>query len=133
MSNSRLYNSWRRMRERCSPEYRDSHLYHDRGIKVCDEWQDFQVFMEWALANGYEEGLTIDRKDNDKGYQPDNCRWLTRANQNRNRRLCIYLEHDGKTLCLAEWCEVYGINKETARKRYHRGLDFPGIFGIKGQ
>lgn len=76
------------MKRRCSPKAKekDRPHYYDRGIRVCDEWLlDGLLFDEWALANGYEPGLCIDRIDNDQGYRPDNCRWVTVCQNNRNR------------------------------------------------
>lgn len=67
----------------------EEHLrnYRDRGITVCDEWRkSFNAFREWALSHGYSDSLTIDRIDNDAGYGPDNCRWATVSEQNRNKR-----------------------------------------------
>ena len=86
--NTRLYRIWNCMKNRC---YRKSYHafdhYGGRGIKVCDEWKDdFQAFYKWAMSNGYEDNLSIDRVDNDKGYSPDNCRWATMADQNKNKR-----------------------------------------------
>lgn len=88
----RLYTIWRGMKQRCENEHNRSYKYYGkRGIGVCDEWSDFSAFREWALNNGYDENAkygdcTIDRIDNDRGYEPSNCRWVSLAEQNRNKR-----------------------------------------------
>ncbi len=78
----RLYSVWAQMR------YRAKHHpdYAGRGIIVCDEWNSFHTFYDWAIANGYKQGLEIDRRDNDGNYSPSNCRWVTRVVNGRNRR-----------------------------------------------
>lgn len=82
-----LYSRWRLMVRRChDPSHKNHRIYGARGITVCQEWHEFQVFYDWAVSNGWDEGLQIDRIGNDKGYQPDNCRWVTSQNNNRNRR-----------------------------------------------
>lgn len=88
LSGTRLHRIWAGMNKRCinpkSPYY---YLYGGRGITVCDEWKhNFQAFYDWALANGYNEKLSIDRIDNDKGYSPANCRWATASEQRKNQR-----------------------------------------------
>ena len=76
------------MKTRCyNPNFIYYCNYGGRGIIICDEWlNDFKAFYEWAINNGYKEGLTIDRINNDGIYEPSNCRWITRAEQNRNQR-----------------------------------------------
>ena len=91
---TRLYKVWQTMNERCdNPNYISHSIYHDRGIRVCDEWKDFAKFKEWAYANGYDDSTpvashkcTIDRIDNNKGYEPSNCRWVDAKTQNNNKR-----------------------------------------------
>lgn len=77
---TRLYRAWRNMLNRCNdPKNKEYHRYGGRGIKVCEDWEaDFSPFRKWALSSGYQDNLTIDRIDNDSGYAPSNCQWLTR-------------------------------------------------------
>jgi len=91
LRNHKLYGVWRSMKERCTVETHSAYKdYGGRGITVCEEWSDnFQAFYKWAMSHGYREGLTIDRIDNDQGYYPENCRWVTMAVQNANKRNTI--------------------------------------------
>jgi len=124
---SRLYSVWANMKDRC--ENKNNHAYESyggRGIKVCDEWQDFRNFLEWSLTNGYKEAAsrgkcTLDRRENDRGYEPSNCHWVTMKEQGNNRRTNHMLTFNGKTMSLAQWAEELNISKSTLCNRIARG------------
>ena len=98
--------------------------YGGRDIAVCNEWKhDFMSFYDWAMLNGYKEGLQIDRIDNNGNYEPSNCRWSTRKQQCRNRRSNITYTINGITKCLFDWCVQLNINCQTAYWWYHNGKD----------
>lgn len=104
---SKLYGVWRSMKNRCTnPNNKDFPDYGARGISVCSEWQNFSTFQSWALVNGYAEGLTLDRKDNDGNYEPANCRWVTRKEQAQNRRPRVSGIDNKK-----EWIRVSEVNE----------------------
>ena len=118
-SESRLYYIWSSLKKRCENPYQDKHKkdYQGRGITVCDEWHSFEVFQEWALANGYADNLTIDRIDNNKGYSPDNCRWTNNKTQANNKRSNVNISYNGKTQTIAQWAEQLGMKHNTLRNR----------------
>lgn len=109
---ARLRGIWSKMLKRCfdSASYQYPR-YGGRGIKVCNEWKDnFQAFYDWAVNNGYQNDLSIDRVDNNGNYEPSNCRWITSKEQNNNRENSIFITKDGKTQSLAQWCEELNLN-----------------------
>lgn len=121
--NTRLYQVWASMIKRCespnSQKYKD---YGGRGIKMCPEWRkDFVAFMQWALANGYKDNLTIDRIDNDGNYEPENCRFATWKQQHRNRRNNRSIKIGNKVRLLCEWVELSGIKRTTLMRRIELG------------
>lgn len=127
-SRTRLYVIWNNMKQRCgNPNSIEYHLYGGRGISVCDEWQSsYEAFRDWALANGYKSGLSIDRKENDGPYCPDNCRWATAREQANNTRRNRLLTYDGETRSIAEWARVIGVKPVTLRSRidkYHWSVE----------
>ena len=119
----KLYQVWNTMVHRChNPKYKGFHNYGARGITVCDEWRaSVKTFIKWANKNGYREGLQIDRKNNDGNYEPANCRFTTRTQNQRNTRSNHLLTLNGTTRCMSEWAEVTGINAATIRDRLRRG------------
>lgn len=121
-NNEKLYNVWHGMRKRCYCAT-DNHYpdYGGRGISICDEWNDYAVFREWAVLNGYKEGLSIDRIDVNGDYSPDNCRWADNHTQQNNKRCCIYFTNNGDTKTLKEWSRACEIPYATLYSRYKRG------------
>lgn len=100
-SKTKLYNIWTAMRGRVSnPKQWNFQYYGARGIKVCPEWSNYEVFKSWALNNGYVEGLSIDRIDTNGNYEPSNCRWITMQEQQANRRICKeVINSEKKQIC----------------------------------
>ena len=119
---TRLYRIWLNMRRRClSKSSSDYRYYGGRGISVSDEWDDYSVFHLWANENGYQDDLTLERKDNDGNYEPLNCRWATRKEQARNTRQNRLITFNGQTKTMAEWAEYLSISHVMLRMRFHRG------------
>jgi hypothetical protein len=128
----RLYKVWENMKARCyNTKHKSYHRYGGRGITVCDEWKtNFKAFEKWALENGYDgtapQGkCTLDRIDNDEGYSPNNCQWISnRENCNKTNFNLMYT-HEDKTQSLADWARELGINYNALLSRMHRnGFDF---------
>lgn len=119
LTNHPLYGIWINMRRRCHDAKSDNYYrYGARGIHVCDKWfADFKAFYDWSMENGYKKGLTIDRIDNDKGYSPDNCRWVDYKTQARNKRNNHLLTYGGVTKTLQEWSYEYKIHHATLYQR----------------
>lgn len=115
--NPRLNKIYDGMIDRCYKTYRNCYKnYGARGIRVCDEWlNNPKKFEEWALKNGYQEKLTIDRIDVNGSYEPNNCRWVDNKTQCRNKRNNRYITYNGETRCLSEWCELYNFTESAVR------------------
>lgn len=117
-SGTRLYKVWSEMKRRCNNKNDNVYKYYGgRGIKYCPEWEKFEIFEKWALANGYKElhrGLcTLDRIDHEGDYRPENCRWISINAQQRNKRNSFMICIDGKTMTASEWSEVSGVSSGT--------------------
>ena len=106
------------MFERCeNPKNTNYYLYGSRDICVCKEWHNYMTFYKWAMDNGYADGLTIDRIDNNGNYEPSNCRWVTKAEQNRNTRRNIIVTINDETHCLSEWCRIFNKSVSSVMSR----------------
>lgn len=127
-SRSRLYYMWCSMKNRCyvksSPSYEH---YGARGITVCDEWRtDFMAFQSWSFANGYDQDAkrgecTLDRIDGDKGYSPDNCRWVSMQVQSNNRHNTCVMTFGKETHTTSEWAKISGVPRGTIYNRIKAG------------
>lgn len=117
----RLYKTWADMKNRCmSPDYRNYHRYGGRGIKVCDEWMQYEPFKDWALKNGYNDSLTISRIDINGNYEPSNCKWATPKEQSNNQTNTVRFEYNGESHTIAEWAEIVGLPRTTLSHRINK-------------
>lgn len=123
LSYSRLYRVWSGMIARCTiPSCTGYNNYGGRGITICDEWKsDFLSFYKWAISHGYQKGLTIDRKDVNGDYCPENCRWATKKQQANNKRGTTYIVYNGLSMTISEASEQYGIPRDVLSRRIRDG------------
>jgi len=121
--NFKLYRVWDGMVQRCcNPNARNYHNYGGRGIEMYGVWRNsFPEFEQYCLSNGWEHGLQIDRIDNNKGYFPDNVRFVPVAENLRNKRTNHMLTFMGETLCVTDWCERFGLSDSTLWRRLSSG------------
>ena len=128
MSKSRINRIYRCMKSRCYNKNNYSYGdYGGRGITVCKEWHDLEIFAKWAYANGFSEEKTkseqtIERKDVNGNYEPSNCCFVTMKEQNNNKRNSRRISCNGETHTLSEWSEITGINRTTIAWRLNKGL-----------
>lgn len=114
---TKLWHIWSGMLSRCeSPSTKTNKTYQGKGIKVCEEWHSYETFRDWANSNDYKPGLTIDRIDSDGNYEPNNCRWATKAEQADNRKSTRHFTVDGETHSLAGWARKIGLSDSAIQK-----------------
>lgn len=131
LSKTKLFVTWKNILSRCynknNKEYKN---YGGRGIFICDEWKEnFLNFYDWAILNGYNENInglecSIDRIDNNKGYSPDNCRWVNQKIQSRNKRTTNKITIGLRTQCLTDWCREFDIHPQRVYS-YHKNHNVP--------
>lgn len=126
LSQTRLYNTLDAMHRRCEDESNKSYsAYGARGIRVCKEWaiENVASFVNWALKNGYKDGLQIDRIDVNGNYEPSNCRWVTKKENARNTRTNRLVVVRGEKMTLAEAVERFGqVSYRVTHTRMRRGM-----------
>lgn len=128
-----VYTIWHAMVSRCTNP--KDHAYKDyggRGITVCDEWKDVRKFAEWADKNGFQKGLSIERVDVNGNYCPENCKWIPKNEQSRNRRNTVMLTVDNVTKPLFKWAEEYGVSYRLLYGRVKKGYTKANDLFYKG-
>lgn len=125
LSTTRLYRIYKLMLSRCYNKKDKSYKYYGlKGISIYDNWlDDFVNFYNWAMQNGYQDNLTIDRINPNGNYEPSNCKWITEKEQHYNRTDNLYFTINNQKKCLAELCEKYNMPYQTVRKRLKNGKD----------
>ena len=129
MWHTKLYRKWAAMKTRCTnskqPGWKN---YGGKGITLYPDWNCFSNFAEWALKNGYKDGLTIDRINNNEGYNPGNCRWVTMKAQANNRTNNHFITYKGQTKSLADWCSELNLQYNKTKKRLYAGWSIEKAF-----
>ena len=122
LRHTRIYRIWLLMKNRClNSKYYLFKNYGGRGITVCNEWKnDFVKFYDWSMNNGYNDTLTIDRIDVNGNYEPSNCRWATKLQQQRNTTRLRKITYKNETHCISEWAEILGLEYNTLYYRFRR-------------
>lgn len=123
---TRLYRIWRHVKDRCLyPKSHAWNAYGGRGIRICDEWLNIVTFYNWAINNGYQDNLTIDRINHNGNYEPNNCRWITIKEQQRNKRNNHFITYNNETHCIGEWEEITNL---PIRNRLSKGWTIEKAF-----
>lgn len=130
---TKIYNLWKYIHSRCKRSDPKSMSYKTKGIGVCNEWKSSQAFIEWAESNGYQEGLQIDRINNNKGYSPDNCRFVTPQENANNRDNTMLLTLNGKTQSVWHWSLETGVDARAIRWRIEHRWDCHDAINKKTQ
>lgn len=118
----RLYKIWAGLKYRCNNSKAENYQYYGgKGITYCYEWERFAPFCKWALENGYADNLTLDRKDSNKNYCPENCRWSSAFEQANNRKTNVNYSYNNETHTLSEWSKIFDLNYATVLTRYANG------------
>ena len=121
LSKNILYSVMYSIKNRCYNKNEPSYKYYGkRGIIICNEWKNnFISFYNWAINNGYKKGLTIDRIDVNGNYEPNNCRWITIQEQQKNKRNTVYIKYNKQIHTLEEWAKITKIPQKTLHQRYY--------------
>lgn len=134
----KIYVAWKNMKSRCKRPRLEHGESHYSKITYCEEWERFEPFYEWAMNNGYNKSLKLDRIDNEKGYSPDNCRFITNKENSNNRSDNKLITFNGKTQTISQWAEELGIKYSTLTSRLNKlkwseekALTAPKWYGVE--
>ena len=121
-SGTKLYRTWKRMKACClNKNFSTYYKYGGKGIQICDEWKNnFVLFKNWALSNGYNDNLTIDRIDPYGNYEPSNCRWINIKGQENNKTNNHLITFNGEIHTMAEWGDITGISNKVIEQRINK-------------
>lgn len=135
LTQTRIYRIWKDMKQRCyNPNNKFYNNYGGRGIKICNEWyNDVNVFYNWAVNNGYNDSLEIDRINNNCGYSPENCRWITHQEQQYNKRSNRLVEYNGELKPLMTWVKELGLDYHKVNLRLLNGWSVEDAFWSNGK
>jgi len=121
---SRLYRIWQGMKNRCRNAKQSNYAHYGaRGIRVCEDWDRFEPFQVWALANGYADNMSIERIDVDGHYHPDNCKWIPLSAQPLNTRRVVWVTIDGERMRLKDAAKHSAVPYTTACERVRKGME----------
>lgn len=119
-SGTKIYFVWRNMQRRCFDKNDENYFrYGGRGISICKEWLSYDNFFN-DMSRSYRVGLTLDRINVNKNYEPNNCRWISVKEQQNNKRINVRIENNGETKTIAEWCDFLGLSKAETSRAYKR-------------
>lgn len=126
---SKLSKAWDSMKRRCLNSKELYYRYYGgRGISICKQWMDYKNFHDWAIKNGYRDGLTIERIDVNGNYEPGNCKWIPKGEQSRNRRGRHIIFYMGQSRMLTEWGNILNIDPKVLSNRLRRGWSVERAF-----
>jgi hypothetical protein len=121
MSGTKIYHVWASMKNRCNnPNANHYSDYGGRGINYNEVWETFELFYEWAIKNGYKEGLTLERIDVNGNYEPSNCKWITIQEQQNNKRDNVLITYKNKTQNIAQWARELEVSFNLLYGRLHK-------------
>lgn len=117
------YGSYHSMMDRCYRKKAHNYSqYGGRGIAVCEEWHDIELFEQWVKGSKYKPGMSLERINVNADYSPENCTWATAKEQANNRRNTVRIKYMGENRTVGEWAEALGMSRSTISSRYYRGL-----------